>query len=110
MAVSDLTISVSVRMVLVRHRVDVQQLSFNSFRGTVRVNGRLVSLGTEDPITPGRIEAMESEIKRVHGVQRAFFDFTDWTKDEDGNWRLRDDRRRRRRKQDEAKQDGRQAG
>ncbi len=102
MSASDLKISVSIRMVLVRHRVDVQQVIFNSFRGTVRVQGRLVSLGTEDPITPARIETMESEMKRVHDVEHVFIDVEGWTKNDEGHWQPREDARRRGRKDQKA--------
>jgi hypothetical protein len=72
MQISDYQINASVRSILARHCVDLQRLTFGSFRGTVRLNGEFCSLLSGRPLDLGDIEAIQSDIKSLSGVKRVY--------------------------------------
>jgi hypothetical protein len=88
MSVSDFKINTKVRAVLVKHWIDTQALKFGSFRGTVRLTGELFVLG--DRISKNfdgaKLEAIESEVRRIPGVSRVYLDLGNWKKNEIGKW------------------------
>ena len=89
MNVSDLKINSCVRSVLSRHYVDLQRLSYASFRGTVRLQGELAHLSARSSaIDLGQIEKIDQEIRRIPGVVRVNFDLENVQKSESGKWEL----------------------
>ncbi len=89
MSVSDLTINSAVRRILSRHWVDLSEIRFGAFRGTVRFTGVLCHLSGRLP-DHGKMTllgAIEQETRRICGVQHLHFDVSNWTKDKSGNWK-----------------------
>ena len=88
MAHSDQEINCGVRSVLSRHWVDLSKTNFASRRGIVRLMGELRRLGAESskPLEPQNLEALDSEIKRLRGVDRVHFDLANWRKNSEGEW------------------------
>ena len=88
MPVSDFQINARVRAVLAKRWMDTHRLKFGSFKGTVRFSGQLHALGNRSAshLDAAKLEMIESELKRIRGVSRVFFDFTNWRKSETGEW------------------------
>ncbi len=88
MPVSDFRINSAVRSCLARHWIDTQQVSFGSFRGTVRISGKLCRLAgeTRGELIPPDIDVLDTEIRRVEGVHVVHFDLCNWRKDSRGEW------------------------
>jgi hypothetical protein len=88
MVVSDFRINSGVRSCLARHWVDLQQLSFGSFRGVVRISGRLCHLGegSSAALRAADVEVLETEIRRFPGVANVFFELSNWKKSAGGEW------------------------
>jgi len=88
MAHSDLEINRGVRSVLTRHWLDLSKTNFASRRGIVRLMGELKRLGAETgkPLEARNLETLDTEIKRLRGVDRVHFDLANWRKNEEGEW------------------------
>lgn len=88
MRVSNLETNCRVRSVLVRHRIDLRKIDFGSFRGIIRIRGILYRLccGSHIDFTPYQIEKLESELVRIRGVTKVYFDLTNWKKDSTEQW------------------------
>jgi hypothetical protein len=88
MPVSDFQINSRARAVLARNWVDLQQVRFGSFRGTVRVSGQLSYLGERFSAAPdpAKLENIERELRQIPGLERVYFDLTNWRKDTAGRW------------------------
>lgn len=88
MVVSDFRINSGVRSCLARHWIDLQQLSFGSFRGVVRISGMLCHLGegSSAALRAADVVLLEAEILRVPGVGNVFFDLSNWKKASGGGW------------------------
>lgn len=86
--VSNLEVNCRVRSVLVRHRVDLRRVEFGSFRGVVRVRGALLRLccGSNVEFSSAHVEKLDTEISRIKGVNRVYFDLTNWRKDTSEQW------------------------
>ena len=93
MSHSDQEVNRGVRSVLSRHWVDLTKTNFASRRGIVRLMGELQRLGPESsrPMEPQNLETLDSELRRVRGVDRVHFDLANWSKNEEGEWVLTDD-------------------
>jgi hypothetical protein len=78
-----------VRSVLSRHWVDMQKVSYASFRGAVRLQGELAYLGGRCPgMEIGRFEQIEQEIRRLSGVNRVNVDLDNVQRTKTGKWEL----------------------
>ena len=88
MAASDFRTNALIRQVLARHWIDIQELHFGSFRGTVRFSGKLCHANGRllDDGGPGLLEGLEAEIRRIDGVRAVYFDYANWMRDECGRW------------------------
>lgn len=86
---SDQDINRGVRSVLTRHWVDLTKTSFLSRRGILRMTGELQRLGAASSTTaqPTALETLDQELKRVRGVRHVYYDFANWRRSEDGEWR-----------------------
>ena len=92
MAVTDIRINSMVRAVIARNWIDLQRLRYGSFRGTVRISGTLCYLGARasQNFDPGKLEVLESEIRRIPGAKRIYFDLRNWRKNTQGQWECLD--------------------
>jgi hypothetical protein len=92
MSVSDFQINARVRSVLAKHWIDTQRVKFGSFKGTVRFSGQIHPLGDRSAthLDGSKLEIIESELKRIRGVLRVFFDLANWRKSETGKWICQD--------------------
>jgi len=87
-AISDFQINSKVRSVLAKHWIDLQKITFGSFRGTVRFSGELCLLGgrTGGGSEMNQVESLESEVRSIRGVQRIYFDLSNWHRNNTGQW------------------------
>ncbi|MBI4600550.1 MAG: hypothetical protein HY721_01180 [Planctomycetes bacterium] len=91
MGISDFQINSSLRMVLVRHMVDLSRVEFSSCRGTVRVRGHFVRLGLDSGgFTPTQVESIENEMNGISGVKRVYFELENWLRTSSGEWKAMD--------------------
>jgi hypothetical protein len=88
MSQSDQEINRGVRSVLSRNWLDLSKTNFASRRGIVRLMGELRRLGAESskPLEPHNLDALDSEIKRLRGVDRVHFDLRNWRRNSEGEW------------------------
>jgi hypothetical protein len=87
-AISDFQINSRVRAILARSWIDLQKITFGSFRGTVRFSGELCLLGgrTNGCSKKNQVESLEYEVRAIRGVQRIFFDLSNWQRNDTGDW------------------------
>ncbi len=80
--------TVNVRRALIRHWIDLDQLTVSPQRGYVRVSGRieLIQRDAELQGMASLLLILEEEIRRVKGVDRVLFDLDNWTKNSEGDW------------------------
>lgn len=85
---SDTQIRADLRMVMTRHRVDLNRTAFSCARGVVRMQGELCRRANtpEAPIDLGEIELLEHELECVKGVARVHFDLANWRRLSTGEW------------------------
>ncbi len=78
-----------VRIVLVRHFIDMGRLTISPGGTSVRLHGSLCRMpGVEAPLTPDVVGVILGEIGRVPGVRRVDVDFDNWQPtDGAGEWR-----------------------
>jgi hypothetical protein len=89
MQISDLKINSGVRSVLSRHWIDLQRVSYASFRGNVRLQGELGYLGGRGAGQEiSQFEKIEQEIRRVPGVTRVTVDLDNVERSKTGKWEL----------------------
>ena len=76
MEVSDSRIKSLVKAVFARHWIDLQKIEYRSIRGTVHVRGELRQLSgrTSSVRDSSLLEAIETELKRIPGVNQVYFD------------------------------------
>ncbi len=88
MAFTDIKINSQVRSVLARHWIDLQNLNFGSFQGTVRITGELRYLGMRDCLSTDsmKLEIIEYEVRHVPGVKKVYLDLSNWRKNHKGAW------------------------
>jgi hypothetical protein len=79
-----------IRVILVRHLIDIGRLSIQMSASSVRLHGTLVRLpGVTSPLNPEMVGTIMSEIGRVEGVHRVVAEFDNWTQAHGmGAWRL----------------------
>jgi hypothetical protein len=79
-----------IRVILVRHLIDIGRLSIQMSASSVRLHGSLVRLpGVTSPLTPEMVGTIMSEIGRVDGVRRVISEFDNWTQAHGmGAWHL----------------------
>jgi hypothetical protein len=85
---NDHEINRRVRAVLSRHWVDLASTNFASRKGIVRVSGDLKRVGPQAgrPMESTSLNILDSEMRRLSGVQRVHFDLANWRRTEDGEW------------------------
>ena len=69
-----------IRVILVRHLIDIGRLSIQMTSSSVRLHGSLLRLpGVTSPLTPETVTTIMGEIGRVDGVRRVMAEFENWT-------------------------------
>jgi len=88
MTASDPEINRGVRQVLTRHWYDLSKTNFASRRGIVRMIGELrkVGRGQDGQVESAQLETLDTELRRLKGVQRVHFDLDNWRRNDDGEW------------------------
>jgi hypothetical protein len=79
-----------IRVILVRHLIDIGRLSIQMSSSSVRLHGTLLRLpGVSAPLAPEMVGSIMSEIGRVEGVKRVIAEFENWTQAHGmGAWHL----------------------
>lgn len=68
-----------VRVVLVRHFIDLGRISIQISMSAVHLRGTLQRLhGSTIPLTPQTVEAIISELGRIKGIKRVATEFDNW--------------------------------
>lgn len=84
---TDLEINRDIRRVLVRHWIDLGQLSVRSTGGRVNVRGRLQRIeGRSEELTSSIVERIATEIRRIPGVGGVSIELANWTSG-GGTWK-----------------------
>ncbi len=85
---NDTQIRANLRTVLAKHRIDMTKTAFICTRGVVRLNGELEHQGAVSSVEMrmGELEAFEHDIQDVRGVQRVYFDLSNWRRLASGQW------------------------
>ena len=85
---NDHEINRRIRAVLSRHWVDLASTNFASRKGIVRVSGDLKRVGPQAgrSLESTSLTILDSEMRRLKGVQRVHFDLANWRRTEDGEW------------------------
>jgi len=85
---NDHEINRRIRAVLSRHWVDLASTNFASRKGIVRVTGDLKRVGPQAgrSLESTTLTVLDSEMRRLKGVQRVHFDLANWRRTEDGEW------------------------
>ena len=85
---NDHEINRRIRAVLSRHWVDLASTNFASRKGIVRVTGDLKRIGPQAgrSLESTSLTNLDSEMRRLKGVQRVHFDLANWRRTEDGEW------------------------
>jgi hypothetical protein len=87
----DIETNRDIRKVLVRHWIDLGQLSIRSNSGRVVIRGALRRIeGFNEALTSAIVDRMFGEINRIPSVGRAAVDLTNWS-NQGGSWRSMDD-------------------
>lgn len=86
---SDMEINRNVRVVFVRHQIDLRWLSYHTCRGMVSVQGKLDLLpGIPTVLTPSMVGSLFDEIGRSRGVHGVNIELRNWRFDGGKNgWR-----------------------
>lgn len=89
MTVQDLQVNCSVRSVLCRHWIDSRRLNYTTRRGHVHLSGEVQMLGAYagKQVTAIALTAVENELRQMRDIKSTQFHFTNWLRDDDGNWR-----------------------
>jgi hypothetical protein len=87
----DLDLRCGVRNALNRHWIDLSKTNFLVRRGHVELTGEPAVVGAQRPRedTAEALKAFEADVRRLHEVKSVHFDFTNWVRDESGEWALR---------------------
>lgn len=85
---SDFQINSGVRSLLAKHWIDLKRVQVGAFRGTVRLTGELARLGGESASDhePRLVDNLDLEIRALRGVERVYFDITNWHQIGAGEW------------------------
>lgn len=88
MSASNFQLMSSVRRILSRRWIDLGEVRFGCFSGTVRVQGVLRRLGsmTSEPMSGAVVADIEEEIRRLKAVRMVHFDLSNWIRDAGGEW------------------------
>lgn len=87
MSEADLTINRDVRRVMIRHWIDLGQLSFRSLNGRVWIRGALRRIaGVSETLTSTIVENIFDDLKRIRGVVHVAVELENWSMD-GGSWR-----------------------
>ncbi len=88
MSVEDLQLNCTIRSVLARHWIDTHLLCYRSARGNVHVQGELKTLGVPKALeeTAHTLFTLESEVRQLRGVRSVQLEFTNWFRNDAGNW------------------------
>jgi hypothetical protein len=87
----DLELRGGVRNALTRHWIDLSKTNFLVRRGHVELSGEAAVVGAqrsrED--TAQALKAFESDVRRLKEVKSVHFDFTNWVREDSGEWTSR---------------------
>ena len=87
-------IHAELRRVFARRWIDLERIHFGAHRGIVRVSGELHHTRIESwDASLSIIEVLHADIMRIKDVQRVYFDFDNWERDEQGKWNRREPRK-----------------
>lgn len=76
-----------IRVVLVRHFIDIGRLSIHIAPAKVRLHGVLTRLpGVDSKLTPQVVDSIINEIRHIRGVHRVLADFENWRQIGAGGW------------------------
>lgn len=85
---SDFQINSGVRSLLAKHWIDLKKVQLGAFHGTVRLTGELCRLGGEcaSDHDPRLVDNLDAEIRMIRGVERVYFELTNWRRGGGGEW------------------------
>ncbi len=87
MSNSDLQINVRIRKILASHWIDLRDLHYRAYKGTVRLSGYMKRInGIPTDVLPMPIPLIEHEVRRIEGVKLVFFDLENFKKNVEGSW------------------------
>jgi hypothetical protein len=91
MGSSDFRTTSLVRSTLARHWIDLKKVTVGCFRGTVRLTGELTHLAGESEGHHHNLQPslLETEVRAVQGVERVYFDISNWDRNDSGEWSAR---------------------
>ena len=94
----DLEINREIRKVLVRHWIDLGQLSIRSTSGKASIRGEIHRIeGFNEELTSTIVDRMFAEIRRIPAISRINIDIQNWN-NKGGMWRpIHDEKTRQRR-------------
>ena len=91
MSQEDLELRCGVRNALTRHWIDLTKTNFLVRRGHVELTGEAAVVGAqrgrED--TAEALKAVEADVRRLREVKSVHFDFTNWVREDSGQWTSR---------------------
>ncbi|MBN1557208.1 MAG: hypothetical protein JW951_03580 [Lentisphaerae bacterium] len=91
----DLDICRAIRRLLVKHWIDLGQLSIRSTRGRVMLYGQLSRVdGAPTELSAPLVDAIFRELRRIDGVKTVRPHFQNWTQEIGGGWKRVEDARR----------------
>ena len=68
-----------IRVVLVRHLIDIGRLSIQISAGRIHLHGSLARLsGVETPLSADMVGAIFAELERIKGIKRVDGEFDNW--------------------------------
>lgn len=86
MSQEDLDINRSVRSILVKHWIDLGQLSVRSNDGKLYIRGALTKIsGVNEELTTPIVEAMFDEISKIRNIRQVYPALDNWNNDA-GRW------------------------
>lgn len=87
LVLSDLDVNRNVRKALVRHYIDLGNLTLSAIRGHVFLRGALTRLpGAAEALSLPLLQRIFVDLERTPGVRRISFELSNWEKDSGGGW------------------------
>lgn len=88
MAALEFRINSAIRHLLTHHWIDLHEIRWLTFRGTVRFAGRLRHVGDRPFETSSEsfLDVLELETRAIPGVRYVYFDLSNYVRDDHGQW------------------------
>jgi hypothetical protein len=88
MSLQDFELRCDVRNALTRHWIDLSKTNFHVRRGHVQLTGEAAVVGAQRPREDAAeaLKAFESDVRRLKDVKSVSFEFTNWVRDDSGQW------------------------